>query len=99
MPVVRRICGHLQRVVLGDRLLEERNAAVLHHLGQAGGVMEVEAAIGVDVELDVGPDCFAHRTHARRVLPDDLRERSGLASTQRLVADHHLQPPVALRHP
>src|SRR5207244_10879579 len=35
----------------------------------------------------------------RRILADDVGERSIVAVAQRLVADDHLQPPVALRHP
>jgi hypothetical protein len=92
MPVARRI-------VLGDRLLEERDPAGLHHLREANGVIEVETAIGVDEELDVRPDCFAHRAHARRVLLDDIRERLRLAPAQRLVPHDHFQTPEPLRHP
>ena len=91
--------GHLQHIVLGDRLLEERYSERLHHLRQAGRVIVVEAAIGVDEQLDVRPDRFAHCANARRILADHLRQRPGLAPPQRLVADHHLQPPVTLRDP
>ena len=46
-----------------------------------------------------GADRLAHGAHPRGVLADHLHHRRCVAVAQRLVADRHLQPREALRHP
>ena len=62
-------------------------------------MIEIEIAVRVDEQLDVGADSLAHRAHARRILLDDVMQRALVAPPQRLVADRHLQPREALRDP
>ena len=42
-------------------------------------MIEVEAAIGVDEKLHVGPDRRAHRAHARGVFANEIGERLRVA--------------------
>ncbi len=67
---------------------------------QFGGMEQVEAAVGVDVQLDVGAHGLAHGRDAAHVLGDDFVERARfVAARERMVADRHLQALEALRHP
>ena len=92
--------GHHAHVVLRHRLLEERDVVRLDAARELERVVAVEAAVRVDEELHAGADRFAHRPHARDVLRDHRRERARLVATlERVVADDHLEPRVALADP
>ncbi len=99
-----RVCG-LEReqradVVVLHRLLEERERVRLERAREARGVEAVEAAVRVDVQIDLEPDRVAHRAHAARVLGDHFLERPRLvAPGERVLPDHHLQPRMPATHP
>jgi hypothetical protein len=57
--------GHLVHVVLRQRLLEEADAERLDHRGELRCMIEVEIAVGVDEQLDIGADRIAHRRDPR----------------------------------
>jgi hypothetical protein len=62
-------------------------------------MMKIQAAVCVDVELDIRTDRLAHGMHTRRIRLNDSGQWFRLAARERFVADHHLQPPIALLHP
>ena len=91
--------GHLAHVVLRQRLLEERDSIGFDTLREFGRMEQVEAAIGVDIEIDVRAHGFAHSGNTAHILSDDLVDRSRfVAPRQRMVADRHLQPSKTPRY-
>ena len=59
--------GHLDIAVMvlrADRLLEPQDVVLLQHAAELDGVGHREAVVGVDRELDVGPDRLAHGADA-----------------------------------
>jgi hypothetical protein len=62
-------------------------------------VIEIEIAVGVDENLDVGSDRLAHRLHALRILPDRIHDRTLVLVLERLACDRHLEPPETVGDP
>ena len=85
--------GHLQHVVLGDRLLKEADVIGGQRPRQLHCVEIVEAAIGIDEQLGILACRVADGGDTRLVLADHVTQQPRLVTAlQCRIADSHFQP-------